>query len=338
MNRPLLQSPLLAVLLGIFVASCTPEEPTINSFDDRWRLLASDGASLSLYAMPDGSTQRTDVWVGGSSANIVEFRDQLYVMPTTDPWIVILDRTTLLALDTINMDTLGTVSDIAFANATTAYAVHTDKNLVSVIDITTNQTVRTIQVGDGAHSIAALGNQLAVACSRANIVQIIDSRTNVVEASIGVPEVPYYVRASIATTEFVVVSLGTGKLDAAAQSSPKISFVNASTRELIGGVELSFRVADALEQFPKGLVVTSSGFAYVPVQSGVLRVNARQRNKATLVIRSSFSNIGYSPSRAEVMLLREDEPVVEVWDEVAANQKAKVIMRANPGAFIALPR
>lgn len=331
---------LLLLALTAFLASCTPDEPTISSFDDRWRLLASDGPGIALYTMPEGSTERSDVWTGssGTTTNITEFRDRLYVLPSTDPWIVVLDRATLVALDTINMDTLGPVSDIAFANATTAYAVHPVKNIVSVIDITTNETVRTIGVADGAHSIAALGNQLAVACARANVVQIIDSRTNAVEASVDVPEVPYYVRPSSIFTVFTVVSLGYGKLDVAAQTTPRMSFINPTTRAVITSVELTGRASEAFQQFPRGLVVTPTGFAYVPVQSGLLRVNTRSRAKASVVQFTDYSGIAYNAARAEVMVLRNDSPTVEVWDELVENRKTSVTLRAAPGAFLALPR
>ncbi len=335
MNRIL---PLFVVL--VFVVSCTPDEPTISSFDDRWRLLASDGPGIALYTMPAGSTERSDVWSGasGTSTNITEFRDRLYILPTTDPWIVVLDRVSLVALDTINMDTLGIVSDMAFANATTAYAVHADKNVVSVIDITTNETVRTISVANRPRSIAALGNQLAVACADANVIQIIDSRTNAVEASIDVPEVPYYVRSSATFSVFAVVSLGYGKLDVAPQTTPQMTFINPTTRAVITSIELTARPSEAFQQFPRGLIVTSTGFAYVPVQSGLLRVNTRSRTKASAVLLTDYAGVAYNAARAEVLLLRSDSPVVEAWDELVENQKASVTIREKPGAILALPR
>lgn len=330
----------LFLLAGLVIGSCEPSEPVISSFDDRWRLLASDGPGIALYAMPDGSTERSDVWTGasGTSTNITEFRDRLYVLPTTEPWIVILDRVTLVALDTINLDTLGVVADMAFANATTAYAVHTEKNTVSVIDITTNEAVRTIAMANGPTSIAALGNQLAVACSRANVVQIIDSRTNAVEASIDVPEVPYYIRPSVIFSLFTVVSLGNGKLDVAPQTTPQITFINPSTRAVITSLDLTGRPSEAFQQHPRGLIVTATGFAYVPVQSGLLRVNTRSRTKASVIMHTEYSDVAYNAARAELLLLRTDGPVVEVWDELAENQKASVTLRSQPGAFVGLPR
>jgi len=328
------------VVVAAIIASCTPDEPVISSFEDRWRLLASDGPGIALYGMPDGNTERSDVWSGtsGISTNITEFRDQLYILPTTDPWIVVLDRVTLVALDTINMDTLGVVSDMAFANATTAYAVHYDKSLVSVIDITTNQVVRIISVANGPRSIAALGNQLAVACALANVVQIIDSRTNAVEATIDVPPVPYYIRSSTQNSVFVVVGLGNGKLDSAVQTASQMTFINPTTRAVITTIELTGRPAELLEQYPRGLIVTPTGFAYVPVQTGLLRVNARTRAKSSLVLQTDYSSIAYNGARAELLLLRADGPMVEVWDELAENQKSSVTLRAKPGAILGLPR
>lgn len=329
-----------SIVLALVLGSCQPSETVISSFDDRWRLLASDGPGITLYAMPDGSTERTDVWSGTSdtSVNIVEFRDRLYILPATEPWVVVLDRVTLVALDTINFDTLGAVADMAFANATTAYAVHTETNVVSVIDITTNEPVRTIAMAAGPTSIAALGNQLAVTCCRTNVVQIIDSRTNAVEASIDVPDVPYYVRGSAAFSVFAVVSLGKGKIDVAPQTTPQITFINPSTRAVITSLDLTGRASEAFQQHPRGLIVTSTGFAYVPVQSGLLRVNTRSRTKASVILQTEYSGVAYNAARAEVLLLRTDSPVVETWDELAENQKASVTLRRQPGAILALPR
>lgn len=340
MKRLLITSHLaIIVALAIVMSACTPDEPTINSFDDTWRILVSDGADVALYGMPDGSAQQ-NIWkgTGGSSTEISEFRDRVYVLPQNDPWIVVLNRETLVAIDTINMDSLGVVSDIAFANATTAYAVHPSKNLVSVIDITTNEIVRTIPVADGPHGIVALGNQIAVACSKANMVQIIDSRTNAVVESIGVPDAPYYVRASALYTVFGVVSLGSGKLDSAQQTSPQLTYINSTTRAIVGTVELSGRPSESFMQFPKGLAITPTGFAYVPVQSGLLRINSRTRAKASVVQHTDYAGIAYNAARAEVMVLRADGPVVEVWDEMVENQKSSVTLPRPPASFIGLPR
>jgi YVTN family beta-propeller protein/VCBS repeat-containing protein len=89
-------------------------------------------------------------------------------------------------------------SGVVVLSNNTAYVVNYDSNTVSVINTTTNQVVKTINVGTGPLSVAAVDTaqrqRVYVSNSLSNTVSVIDPATNTVIGTITVPvqEGSYY--------------------------------------------------------------------------------------------------------------------------------------------------
>jgi len=113
------------------------------------------------------------------------------------------------------------------------------------------------------------------------------------------------------------VCLGSGKIDADASTVPLLEFLSATTRQILKSMDVSGRATNASAQMPRGLVVTSGEFAFVPVQNGLVRVNTRQRNRTIVMQQESYDGIVYNPARAEILLTRSREgaSTCEIIDE-----------------------
>lgn len=321
-----LRSAVLLAVSCLFLAACSPEEPVINSFEDRWRILSAEDAGLGTYTMPGGNRVAGQAWRNDASTplNVTRFRtfrDELFILRADTPEIVVLANDTLRERARIDCRAWGAAQDIAFANATTAYATHPSSNVVSIIDLTTYSIVRTIRVDSLPNGIAAAGNQIGVACSGSGTVAIIDSRSNAVETTVTVGHSPFFIESDATGEQFVVVSLGDGHLNDNTRTVPTLSLVNLIRRTVTSTVDLTARASEGPQQNASGLVVTASDYAYVPVQNGLLQINTRGRSRAGTVQFEDYRSIYYNPNRAELLCVKQDRRTVDVYDEYAENRK-----------------
>jgi hypothetical protein len=329
------------VVISIMVlAGCSPDVPTITSFTDSWRLLPGGARGLSAVSMPTGETIDAEVWTGPLNApypigSAEQFRDRIHLLHGSEPWVVRLDAATLAAVDTIDLGVSGSAADIAFANATTAYVSLPGARAVGVVDLTVGRLVRTIDVGGAPAGIAATGNQLCTVLPSTNEAVIIDSRTNTVEARIATGRAPRYVRADDLNGLFCIVTLGAGKIDDDVPTVPTIEFLSASTRQIIKTLDVSGRATNATAQRPRGLVVTNSEFAFVPVQNGLVRVNTRQRSRTIVMQPEAYDHIAYAPGRAELLTsrTREGASICDVFDEFGEALRSSVTLNDSVSAL-----
>ena len=327
------------------LASCSPDEPLINTFVDEWRLVSTTGSTdFSATVVPGGqptaiNPQNVDF---GDSPSMVRFRNNIYVFSENRPWIVVFDSETLNYSDTIfTFGKLEGIADLCFANATTAYAVSAQQQCIGIIDLTTSTVAGVIPVAGSPRQIACLGNQMAVTLPDSNRVIIIDTRTNAIVDRISVAPTPWYVRGDEVANVFCVVSLGNGKVDKLPQTAPTITFISPSTREVLKTLDLVVRASEGSKQFPRGLSVSSTQFAYVPVQGGLLRVSTRTRSRVSAVQSDSFDLISYNEARAELICQRASggaSPDVVVYNEDGSEKKFTVSRSSRACALLGVSR
>lgn len=320
------------VLLIPFMVACSPDEAVINSFDDRWRLLASTrNGQLVLADMPSGSVIRTNLTetaLGSPEPQRITaqrlFREDLFVLSADSSVLWVLDADSLYLRARVDCGTRGPAADIAFANATTALVSHPSTNVVSVLDLTVYTIASDIPVPGTPGALRALGNQIAVTCRTASAVAIIDSRTLAVEARVPVPPAPMYCEIDEALGLFCVVSLGAGRLDNEPATRPQLSFIRVTDRAVVGTVELSARDEDVATSRAGGLIVTDEQLAYVPLSNAVVRVNTRTRSRATTVLFEAFSATTWNPARREVCMVRSDSSGVDVFDPYLEGRRSSI--------------
>lgn len=332
-------------VLALIVIGCSPEEPLINTFVDEWRLLATSGKTdLTSTLVPNGASVSVNPSGVdfGTAPSMVQFRNNIYIFSATRPWIIVYDAEKLVYTDTIfTFQQLDGISDLCFANATTAYATSPANSCVGVIDLTASKVASVIKTPGAPQQIACLGNQMAATIPDSNTVLILDTRTNGIEDRIQLGVKPWYVREDALANVFCVVSLGNGKVDQIEQSTPTISFVSATTREVLKTLDLTIKAPDGPKQYPRGLAISASSNAYVPVQAGLLRVNTRTRSRVTAAQSDSFDIVAYNDARAEVICQRAaggDAPQVVVFDESGSTKKYTLPRTSRASSLLGIPR
>jgi DNA-binding beta-propeller fold protein YncE len=296
---------LAIVASALVLSSCSPDTPLINSFQDSYRIVVAGPTGLQTYAMPAGTLIDAEKWSPATKDlypvhAIKEFRSSLYLVCRA-PMIVLLDRETLAATDTIDLSAYGSPSDIAFANATTAYVAVAGLNQIVVVDLTVPAPVQVIDVGGIPVSITAIGNQICVALQNTAEAVIIDSRTNAVEKRITLPTAaPTFVEGDGSNSMFCVVCLGAGKLpdDERDPTTPTLTFIDARTRNAVATIDLTNRSNEGPSQIPKGIIVNASEYAFVPVQTALLSMSTRSRNRAVAAQFDPYGGIAYNAARA----------------------------------------
>lgn len=327
--------------------SCTPNNPVINSFDDKWRIVVADARGLSAYSMPTGQLLNSAIWQSDSTAGqypiaaIKPFRNQLFAITAQQPWIIVLDAKSLAILDTIDLGLYGPAVDIAFANASTAYVTFAASATVGVVDLTTFGLASTITLPDVAAGIAVSGNQLCTALPKLNQVLILDSRTNSIEATLSIPtQAPYFVGADGLVGVFVVVSLGAGKLplDEQPPTTPTMTFIEIADRSVLKTIDLTARASEGPQQIVKSLVVNASGLSFTPVQSGLLRAPNASRNRAAAVQFINYGLATYDAARAELICVYPDGKSIDVLSEYGDVRKNSVLLPDSITAIAGIER
>jgi YVTN family beta-propeller protein len=316
--------------------ACTPEEPFIDSFSDAWRVIVADDApGLRLASMPVGTVTNDQLYNSATGSpltdtitSVLAYRDQLFFVHSSAPTIDVVHRDSLKRVATINVAPLSAAHDVAFANATTAYSTHPLDSVVAIIDLTTYQVVRTIPCGVRPLGIAVTGNQVYVADQATNTVHVIDTRTNLVTASLPSVIAPTFVEHDPANDQVMVVGLGAGKIDDAAKTTPQAVFIQGATKTVSPAIDLTARAADGPGQIPNGLAITLTENAFIPVNNALLRISTRTKNRAVAAQFTSFSAVSYNPLRAEVLLVGADRRTVETWDEFVTERRGRATMSA----------
>jgi len=297
-----------ALLLG-----CSRPNRIIDNTQDEWKILAATDAtpsSLTLIHQPDNVITSSDVFLSvngsplpGKVSKIVEFREYLYVLVPSAHQIIVVDKSykihTVVDLST----TQKIPTDIAFGNATTGYIAHENDTTVSVIDITNFKIARSITVGRHPIAIAGVGNQIFVANQASNTVSQIDTRTNTVVATHDVATAPTFIQTNTKNgREVIVLSLGAGKLDSEPKTVPVVTFIDSS-RIITHITQLDNELFGGADAKPIGIALSSLDWIFIPVQKGIIRLDARSKIDATLFIEKEYSTIYYNFRRDELLLL-----------------------------------
>ena len=310
------------LLLGV---GCSPTENVINSFEDTWTVATSSRRGVAFVSLPAGTQSSEFVWgdFPNSFAKLTVFRDRMYALNDFQSYILVFDATTRAVVDTLKTTLYEYPSDIAFANATTAYVSMQRFKVMLVMDLLAGVWASTIELPGIATSVACFGNQLCAVIPANNTAVLIDTRTNTITATIPTASSPFYVAADAANEQFVVVCLGEGKLNTSTPTNPVMQFIRPRTASVIATVDVSGRATNAALQRPRGLLVTANEEAFVPVQNGLVRVSTRTRSKSSVVQFEAYDGVFANPARAELMTVRftPEGSIIDVFDEFAETIK-----------------
>lgn len=297
-----MKNSLLLVLaaLVLFVA-CSSEDKVINNYTDQSQAIAvvKDSPDLKLIKISTGEVLNENLLnqsgLSGSASNVKSFRNMLYVLYPKDYKVFVYNLGSQKLESTIDFsnDKLEPY-DICFANATDAYICHANSNIISLIDITVYKEAKKINVGKNPVSIACSGNQIITANSGDNTVSFVDTRTNSQIATAKVANVPYFVDVRTNGKEFIVVSLGDGKINTGStKTASTINFFDVANKNNLGQFELAASNVKSTEFFPKSLAVSVKDWAFIPGDSAFLRVDLKSKSKASYIGKFRYTYTSY---------------------------------------------
>lgn len=317
-------------LLIAVLAGCSRPNRIIDNTQDEWKILAATDAApsaLTLLHQPDNAVTSSDIFMNvngsplpGKVTKIIEFREYLYLLIPSAYQIIVIDKNYKIhtVVDLSSSQKIPT--DIAFGNATTGYIAHENDTTVSVIDITNFIIARSIRVGNHPIAIAGIGNQIFVANQASNTVSQIDTRTNTVVATHAVTVAPTYIQPNSKNGhEVIVLSLGAGKLDGEPKTAPVVTFID-SARVVTAITPLDNELFGGADAKPTGIALTSLDWVFIPVQKGIIRLDARSKTDATLFLDKEYSNIYYNFRRDELLLLNNTVGIITDGNGVEKTQ------------------
>ncbi len=336
------------ILLSLFlIYSCSQEERIIDQSNPNWKtLIATSGVnnSIKLVEQPTGKILKEDIFfeangefLSGVAKKMTEFQKKIFLFLPDEYKIEIVDKDSFKKLSTLDFSPERKLpAGICFANATTAYITFGNDSTVDVLDLTNFRVARTIKVGKEPVSIVNSGNQIFVANKLDNTVSVIDSRTNEVNHTINVPQVPLFLDVSPDGARVVLISAGTGKYDAAETKSPAIiSIIDVATKQILKSRELGRTGINAIEQIPYALASTIGNSGFVATQEYLIRINTLNGDEITNMGKGNHKALAYNYKRDELIIIRVASKGIEgvTVNSLTAKQIQKLFIPEN---FISL--
>ena len=334
-----------AVILGL--VSCSKESKEINSYDDAARGLVVAGANhteLKIIDALTGSVSTEDVFLSanGKSLNseivrIAEYRDVLYIFQPEEYRIVAISAIDFKQIAIIDFSSKGYKPlDICFANATDSYIVFSNAAKVCLMDLTNYAIAREIDLPANANSITVSGNQVFLACTAANKISVIDTRTNQRTHDLNTDANPLYVGVRYNGKECVAISAGTGKIDTnETKTAAACNYYDVDTKANTGRVEVGSTAAPATKFYPKGLVVTSKDWAFVPGQTHFLRADIKGKKRVSVIGKYVYNSIYYDIVRGEIIAIKELNGVLnaDFCDPTTGSKKRTITLPNNTSVY-----
>jgi YVTN family beta-propeller protein len=325
----------------IVFSSCTPEEKIINPAQDTWTLLTiSKGnpnvlqQSQIINSIP---TNTTTVYNRGIEiTGIKEYRNMLFLMMPSIYKIMILDRATYKAIDSIDFSISKRIpSDIAFGNATSAYIAHQNDSIVTVYDLFNFKIATEIKVGNGGIAIQeGLGNrqnQIFVANSKSNSVSQIDTRTNTVIKTYNVQDAPSFLQADPTGSKMIVACQGKKNADTSSNTVSSIVFIDIDKKLILDETLLNTGKVDAIQARINSIAITNSEWVFIAMTNGLFRLDTREHKALSTMSSESYVGLSYNARKRDLLMI--SDTYIYIADDNSAEIKSSPLQFANPILF-----
>lgn len=306
------------LILTIIIVACSSKEKVINPVDNTQKILvATEGnePKLVVYDLPaltvstpDLITSAFGTIINNPIENIKEAGGNMYIFIPDDKKILIVQKSDLKLLSTVDFSTAGYEPvDIVFANATDGYIAHRNSVYISLLDLTNFTVARNITVGNPPHSIDVFGNQIYVTNLPDNTVSVIDSRDRREVTKIITEPNPSFVRIQPDGESAICISTGLGKYEQGNNKTPAyLQYIDLNSRQITDTYELGFAQISALEQIPQSFLLTPNDWGFISTQEHFFRLDVRTKGRINLVTRRSFYYIAHDVKREKLILLRQN--------------------------------
>ena len=349
---------ILISALVIVSFSCTSNDKVISADNLTWLSLVAvnNPPSLQLMEMTTGKVINNDVYYTGNSKSLVSAPNKIvkyevdekltaithkiyyFLFFTQDKKIEILDSSykSLQVLDFGSKEP----TDICIPNKTSAYISFGNDSTIQIFDLLYFKLAQNISVGKFPTSIAsnASDNQIFVTNSGDNTVSVVNTRSNSVEQVISVAPVPVYAHLYIDGHKVVVISLGSGKIDANPKSAAVVSIIDTNTRKVIATQDIGYgNSIKAIDQIPLGFTNTSIIYSYIITKDYLFRYNTRTGTSISKInIAGNFQMITFNDKRNEVVILRTNKNGTKELLTVDPTYSTVNLLRTLPSGTLAV--
>lgn len=284
--------------------SCTDDGSTdvVNSDEFRKIIFSDNQNKIYSYNLALKSTSEINIKSNGNDyliSNKIEqirkFGNDFFLLIPESGKILIVDSDTYNLIDEINFDSYEPF-EIAFAeNATSAYVIHKNADVISVIDLTVNEYVFDITENISKPSdIKADGNIVAVTNYSDNSLSVFSAIDESLISKFDVTPRPVSLEIMNTDRNLLVISAGYGKDSDDADKSPAAAeYFDIDNNESTAAFNITYGTVSPENAIPGKSINSYDDFTLIIEQNSLLFINGYSRKDARMFFPESFSNIIY---------------------------------------------
>lgn len=160
--------------------------------------LSDSTGNIARVTMPDARIADNNYYftvnndnINGAVTWMKEFRDNIYLGIPSQYKVIVINKFSFKKVGQFDFSVSQRIpTDMAFVNATNGYIAHENDSTISLVDLYTFTVARSVPSGKNPIAVAAIEQQVFVACKGDNTVCRIDSRTNSIVARYSTPPMP----------------------------------------------------------------------------------------------------------------------------------------------------
>ena len=291
---------ILFFLFLFLVVSCSEDSSVNNSDIELRKMLAfkSSGDEILVIDLKSGNTienidlaLKSGMKLNGNVSKIYHFSGKFYLMMPEDKKIIVLNKADRSLHGVIELTGFPKKpDDMTFApNGTTAYVNFEDDSVVSVIDITVNQSAKTVKFNSVISDVLCNGNVLYAAGLTSDELYAVSTTDNSLIKTVKTPARPYLLEFTNKNNELYVISAGIGKHTLEDGLSPaNVTFYKPETLEKVKTFELAIPQLPAQDLVPFDVVNTVNDWSFVITQNYIVRFDASNRGRTRFFFQGKF--------------------------------------------------
>lgn len=309
----------------LFLSACAKDIPVYNTTDQTYSIFLSDSSGkIARVTMPDARIADNNYYFTVNNENIngavtwmKEFRDNIYLGIPSQYRVIVINKYSFKKVGQFDFSISQRIpSDIAFVNATNAYIAHENDSTISLVDLYSFNVARNVPCGKNPVALAAIEQQVFVACQGDNTIRRIDARTNTIVATYSTAPVPTLL-TNIQDDNLVSDKR---RLLLVCKGNESES-ASVSLMDINGAMTGTYTIALAAgKELPRATAITKTDFAFIATQTSVWRYDIRKPEAPRRLSPSAAQDIYYNIRRNELIVQRTPNLV-----QIAQSNDMKVI-------------
>lgn len=295
---------ILVFIMLVLIISCDDNSSTeFNNSDEFRRILFSDNQNRLLsYDFSLNSTSEIIIKNNGENysltgniENICKFGNNIYLLIPESNKILIVDAETFSLVEEVNFQTYKPVK-IAFAeNATTAYVIHKNADVISILDITVNEYVSDITEHiSNPSDIITDGNITAVSNYGDNSISVFSAIDESLITKFDVTPNPVSLEIMNSDKNILVISEGLGKdTSEIEKSAARAEYFDFEENISTGAFNITYGSVSAENANPNKSINSYEDFTLIVEENALLFINGLSRKDARMFFPEKFDDIIY---------------------------------------------